>query len=201
MVLRVAVGLALLRLACSLSPIAVHNITYLGSQLTPDVTNVSRDGGYSTLVNGNIVFLYDDSECFDSLGNQLSFISNTAAYANQPNTNLRTAKDFGVMNLGKDKKGIAKNAILAGSTVETGGWIKFSPDELDFNQQKKGVERVAICESPLIGAASNLLMYLTIQGQERRRRRSASTKPSCSHHLSMLTANHKILPKSTSLGE
>lgn len=127
------------------SLVSVKNTTALGSQLSPDVLSVSRDGGSSALINNNIVFFYDDTECFDHEGTQLSFVSNTAAYASQPNSNVRAVKDFGVVNLGKDKDGSTKNAILADSTVETGGWIHFEPDELNFNKQKKGVERVAIC--------------------------------------------------------
>ena len=128
------------------TPIVVKNVTTLGPQHSPYVTNVSRDGGYSALINGNIVYLYDDTECMDSEGNQLSFVSNTAAYASQPNTNVTTVMDFGVVNLGTDENGVPKNAILADTSVETGGWIPFETDELNFNEQKKGSERVAICE-------------------------------------------------------
>ena len=129
----------------SASLISVKNITTLGSQLTPDVTHVSRDGGYSALINGKIVFFYDDTECMDLEGNQLSFVSNTAAYASDPKKDIRSVQDFGVVNVGVDRNGSPKRAILADSTVETGGWIPFIEDELTFNQQKKGKERVAIC--------------------------------------------------------
>lgn len=128
------------------TPIVVRNVTILGPQLTPDVTNVSRDGGYSALINGNIIWLYDDTECMDTQGNQLSFISNTAAYANQPGSSLSTATDFGVVSLGTNPDGSPKTAILAHTTVGTGGWIPFQPDELQYNEQMKGKERVAICK-------------------------------------------------------
>lgn len=136
-------------IATSWTPIVVKNITALGPQLSPDVTNVSRDGGYSALINGNIVYLYDDTECMDSQGTQLSFVSNTAAYASDPNNNIATVTDFGVVNLGTDVNGAPKNAILADTSVETGGWIPFQTDELDFNEKKKGSERVAICKLPI----------------------------------------------------
>lgn len=126
------------------TPIIVKNVTILGPQLTPDVTNVSRDGGYSALVNGNIVWLYDDTECMDTQGNQLSFVSNTAAYANQPDSDVATVADFGVVNLGTNPDGSPKTAILAHTTVGTGGWIPFQPDELQYNEQMNGKERVAI---------------------------------------------------------
>lgn len=128
------------------TPIVVKNVTTLGPQLTPDVTNVSRDGGYSALINGNIVWLYDDTECMDTQGYQLSFVSNTAAYANQPNSNVATVLDFGVVNLGTNPDGSPKTAILAHTTVGTGGWIPFQPDELQYNEQMNGKERVAICK-------------------------------------------------------
>lgn len=123
----------------------MKNVTFIGPQLSPDVTTVSRDGGYSALINENIVWLYDDTECHDLQGNQLSFVSNTAAYQRDTN-NVSTVTDFGIVNLGKNQDGSQKTAILAGSTVGTGGWIPFVQDELDFNKQMIGKERVAICK-------------------------------------------------------
>ena len=128
------------------SPIVVKNITELGRQSTPDITAVSRDGGYSTLINGNIVWLYDDTECMDLEGRQHSFVSNTAAYAYQRDRNITTVSDFGVVETGEDRQGRKVHAILADSAVGSGGWIPFQSDELEFNEKKKGKERVAICE-------------------------------------------------------
>ena len=143
-------SLLLINLTQARTPIVVKRVTTLGPQLTPDVTNVSRDGGYSALINGNIVWLYDDTECMDMQGNQLSFVSNTATYANQPNSNVATVADFGIVNLGTNPDGSPKTAILAHTTVGTGGWIPFQPDELQYNEQMNGKERVAICKPPLI---------------------------------------------------
>lgn len=137
------------------TPIVVGNVTPLGPQLSPDVTDVSRDGGYSALINGNIVWLYDDTECTDLRGTQLSFISNTATYQLDPK-NVSTVADFGVVNLGKTSGGSPKTAILAGTTVGTGGWVPFQPDELDFNQQMVGKERVAICKLSKVTEWSSL---------------------------------------------
>jgi len=136
-------------LSQSWTPIIVKSVTQLGPQLTPDVTNVSRDGGHSVLINGNIVWLYDDTECMGFAGDQLSFISNTAAYADQPNTNVSTVQDFGVVMVGEDKYGRKQYAILADKTVGTGGWIPFLQDELDFNNKHRNGQRVAICRSPM----------------------------------------------------
>ena len=120
------------------TPIVVRSITDLGPQLSPGVTNISRDGGYSVLINGNIVWVYDDTECFNTDGDQLSFISNTAAFASQPNKDLSSVQDFGVSVTGQNEHGTDMYAILT-------GWIPFQHDELDFNKVKKGIERVAIC--------------------------------------------------------
>lgn len=136
--------------AASWTPIVVKNATQLGPQVSPDVTDVSRDGGYTALINGNIVWLYDDTECFDREGAQVSFISNTAAYSTRPSKNISTVTDFGVVDVGKDKNGKSTKAILADTTVGTGGWIPFQQDELDFNKLRKGLERVAICGSPVL---------------------------------------------------
>lgn len=133
-------------LSASYSPIAVRNVTLLGPQLTPDVQSVSRDGGHSVLINGNVVWLYDDTECRDSKGKQLSFVSNTAAISASPNDNITLVRDFGVVNLGREKNGGPKNAILADTSVGTGGWIPFQPDELQFNREMNGKQRVAICQ-------------------------------------------------------
>ena len=129
------------------TPVVVKTITTLGPQLTPDVTDVSRDGGYSALINGKIIWLYDDTECMDMTGTQLSFVSNTAAYQSFDNdNNVSTIADFGVIDLGSNHDGSPKTAILANTTVRTGGWIPFVKDELEFNEENKGKQRVAICE-------------------------------------------------------
>ena len=130
----------------SYTSIVIKNVTNLGPQITPDGNNVSRDGGHSALISGKVVWLYDDTECMDAKGSQLSFVSNTAAYSASPRDNLMLVRDFGVVNVGKEKDGTPKNAILAGTSVSTGGWVPFQPDELEFNQQMNGRERVAICE-------------------------------------------------------
>ncbi|CAL8580919.1 hypothetical protein XPA_006635 [Xanthoria parietina] len=147
---------------CGWTPIVVKNIVQLGPQITPDVTRVSRDGGYSVLLSGQIIWLYDDTECLDRDGKQLSFVSNTAAYAKDANKNVSMLVDFGVEAVGKDKKtGQTNYAILADTTVATGGWISFSRDELEFNDKRKGVERVAIWPgtSPTPYSTSQALLF------------------------------------------
>ena len=84
----------------------------------------------------------------DLQGDQLSFVSNTASHQTVNDSNVSAVTDFGVSNLGKEQNGGPKTAILAGTTVGTGGWIAFQPDELDFNEQMNGKERVAICKFP-----------------------------------------------------
>ena len=153
------------------TPVVVETVTTLGPQLTPDVTDVSRDGGYSALINGKIVWLYDDTECMDITGSQLSFVSNTAAFQNFENgNNVSTIADFGVVDLGSNQDGSPKTAILANATVRTGGWIPFVKDELEFNEENNGKQRVAICEfhDPIYIelSASKTHTYMGNKGQE-----------------------------------
>ncbi|KAL8656465.1 MAG: hypothetical protein Q9210_000258 [Variospora velana] len=153
---------AVLAACAAWTPVVVKKVTELGPQITPDVTQVSRDGGYSVLLDGRIVWLYDDTECFDLGKKQLSFVSNTAAYAKDPNKNVSILQDFGVEAVGKEKKsGITDYAILADKTVGTGGWIAFSDDELYFNKERKGRERVAIWPgtSPTPYSTSQAFMF------------------------------------------
>ncbi|KAL8948557.1 MAG: hypothetical protein Q9222_005266 [Ikaeria aurantiellina] len=135
----------MIQVSSAWSPIVVKDVTELGPQITPKVTDVSRDGGYSVTLNDKIIWLYDDTECLDHGGKQLSFVSNTAAFAREPDGNVSMLQDFGIEAAGKDSKtGKTAYAILADTSVATGGWIPFSPDELDYNQRKKNVQRVAI---------------------------------------------------------
>jgi hypothetical protein len=128
------------------TPIVVKGVTELGPQHNPDVTGISRDGGSSVLLNGNIIWLFDDTECWSDTQTLLSFVSNTASFSQDPNGNISIVRDFGVVDVGEDSNGKSQYAILADKAVGTGGWIPFGKDELDFNQEKVGVERVAICE-------------------------------------------------------
>ncbi len=132
------------------TPILVKNIITLGPQNTPDVTNVSRDGGYSVLLNGNVVWLYDDTESMDLEGNQLSFVSNSAAYAEPLNQDLSTVTDFGTVKVGDDGSGREIYAILTDDIAGNGGWIPFVTYELEFNEEMTGRERVAICGFPTL---------------------------------------------------
>ena len=125
--------------------IRVKDITLLGPQFSSNVPNVSRDGGYSILIDGYIVWLYDDTECIGYSGNQLSFVSNTGATADG-SKNFSFVKDYGVVMVGLDLYGREQYAILGNETVGTGGWIPFLKDELKFNDRMNGEERVAICE-------------------------------------------------------
>lgn len=127
------------------TPVLVKEVTSLGPQYSPDVTNVSRDGGYSVLINAHILWLYDDTECMDLEGNQLSFVSNSAAYADRPNENISTVADFNTARVGEDASGRERYAIVADTDVGTEGWIRYGADELEFNAKMTRKERVAIC--------------------------------------------------------
>lgn len=127
------------------TPVLVKEVKTLGPQYSPDVTNVSRDGGYSVLINAQILWLYDDTECMDLEGNQLSFVSNSAAYADRPNENISSVTDFNTARVGEDASKGERYAIVANTDVGTEGWIRFGADELDFNAEMTRKERVAIC--------------------------------------------------------
>lgn len=127
------------------TPILVKEVRSLGPQYSPDITNVSRDGGYSVLINSHVLWLYDDTECMDLEGNQLSFVSNSAAYADRPNENISSVADFNTARVGEDAYGGNRYAIVAHSGVGTEGWIRYGADELDFNAEMTRKERVAIC--------------------------------------------------------
>ncbi|KAI9791067.1 MAG: hypothetical protein M1816_004298 [Peltula sp. TS41687] len=128
----------------SWTPIVVKNVTLLGPQISTDLTNVSRDGGHSVLLNNQILWLYDDTECMSVEGKQLSFVSNTAACASDLAVNISNVMDFGVEVVGKDEAGHDVTAILSHQAIGGGGWIPFGDDESDFNDKDKGKKRIAI---------------------------------------------------------
>ncbi|KAI9883294.1 MAG: hypothetical protein M1823_004937 [Watsoniomyces obsoletus] len=148
----------------SWTPIVVKNITQLGQQISPPLTNVSRDGGHSVLLDGHLVWLYADTECFSANGKQLSFISNTAAYADELKPNLSTITDFGIVTVGKNYYGDEEKAILHKEVVGGGGWIPFTKDELVFNERNKGEQRIAIWpgSSPAAINRTHALFYAPI---------------------------------------
>lgn len=127
------------------TPIVVKDINTLGVQVSSDLTNVSRDGGHSVLLNNQIVWLYDDTECMSVKGRLLSFVSNTAAYASDLDSSICSVKDFGVEVVGENEDGHNETAILSHRAIGGGGWIPFGEDESDLNDKDKGKKRIAIC--------------------------------------------------------
>ena len=128
--------------------LAVDEVVYIGKQLSPDVTSVSRDGGWSVLIGGKVIWIFDDTECFDSElseRRQVSFVSNTAS-ATDPQADVQIVHDFGVVKIGNNRDGNEVRAILDDCAVRTGGWIPFELDEVQFNLEHQGKERLAICE-------------------------------------------------------
>lgn len=169
------------------TPVLVKEVTSLGPQYSPDVTNVSRDGGYSVLINGHILWLYDDTECMDLEGNQLSFVSNSAAYADRPNENISSVADFNTARVGVDASGGERYATVADPDVGTEGWIRFGADELDFNAEMTRKERVAICGFMAFGQTAGygrllLILISLVQGLGHPQLRSAQHRHFSSHH-------------------
>lgn len=127
------------------TPIIIKNVTLLGPQISTDLTNVSRDGGHSVLLDNHIIWLYDDTECMSVEGKLLSFVSNTAAFATNLGVNISNVMDFGVEVVSKDKDGHNETAILSNQAIGGGGWIPFGEEESAFNDKDKGKRRIAIC--------------------------------------------------------
>ena len=130
------------------SLMAVKEVSVLGAQISPSLTRVSRDGGYSVLLDGQIVWLYDDTESLSDSGSLLSFVSNSAAYASQPHSSSLNVRDFSVVSVDAGPGGGKDSAVLGGEVAEAGGWIPFEAYERRFNTEKKdGDERIAVCTS------------------------------------------------------
>ena len=125
--------------------LTVKNVTVLGPQHSTSVTNVSRDGGSSVLLNGKIVWLYDDTASRNRSGSILSFLSNTAAYSSEPNGSITLVRDFGVVLANQRDPFKLETGILAKDVVQNGGWIPFTEAEAEINKKDPTQERVAIC--------------------------------------------------------
>ena len=126
--------------------LTVKNVTMLGPQRSTSVTNLSRDGGSSVLLNGNIVWLYDDTASRNKNGSILSFLSNTAAYSSEPNGSTLLVRDFGVVLADQSNPFQLETGILANEMVRNGGWIPFTEEEAEINQKDPSQKRVAICK-------------------------------------------------------
>jgi hypothetical protein len=129
----------------SQSKIHIKNISYLGPQLSPRLSGLSRDGGASVLLNGHVVWLFDDTEVTSNDEELLIFVSNTAAYSHAPKSNLTLLDNFGISASGKQSPSQSEHALAADKSLSGGGWIPFAEDELAFNRQDPGNERFAIC--------------------------------------------------------
>ena len=127
------------------SRIQVKTITYLGPQISPQLTGLSRDGGVSVLLNDHVVWLYDDTQLTSSTDELLLFVSNTAAYSHAPQANLTFLQNFGISEAGGQGGTSGEQTLSIDITLSGGGWIPFTKDELTFNRQDPGKERIAIC--------------------------------------------------------
>ena len=130
--------------------IDIKKITYLGPQTSPQFPGVgslslSRDGGASVLLNGKVVWLFDDTQVTSNAEELLLlFVSNTAAYSHAPNGNLTLLKDFGISTAARQSGAPGGQNLTIDKALSAGGCIPFTKDELLFNRQDPGKERVAI---------------------------------------------------------
>ena len=125
--------------------LTVKKVTILGAQHSTSVTNISRDGGSSVLLNGNVVWLYDDTASRNRSGGIISFLSNTAAYSSDPNGSVTSVRDFGALLVNQSDPFKLETGILAHDVVKNGGWIPFNETETETNRKDPMQERVAIC--------------------------------------------------------
>lgn len=126
--------------------IQVKNISYLGPQISPQLSGLSRDGGASVLLNDHVIWLFDDTQIISKDGELITFMSNTAAYSHAPKTNLTLLQNFGIATLGKQRPNQSGDSVTLDESFSNGGWIPFTEDELAINRQNPGRERVAICK-------------------------------------------------------
>ncbi|KAI9832687.1 MAG: hypothetical protein M1819_004273 [Sarea resinae] len=126
------------------TPVVVKTTEIIGHQRTPDITNVSRDGGFSFLIEDKVVWVYDDTQCMSEQGRILSFVSNSAAYASNVEDTISEVRDFHIEEV-RGAQGREGRAIEQGDAVNGGGgWIPFNQDEIDFNNDHRNRERIAI---------------------------------------------------------
>jgi hypothetical protein len=117
----------------------------LGPQINPRLSGLSRDGGASVLLNGHVVWLFDDAQVTSKDDELLIFVTNTAAYSHAPNANLPFLQNFGISASGKEGSCQSEHTIVVDKSLSGGGWIPFAEDESAFNRQGPGKDRMAIC--------------------------------------------------------
>ncbi|EON68275.1 hypothetical protein W97_07533 [Coniosporium apollinis CBS 100218] len=117
-------------LGLSLPDIAVKHVKILGEQSSHQLEDrVFRDGGHSVAIGGKIIWLFDDTSSVTKRDhNLLSFVSNSVAYASDPDDDIAAIEDLG------DNTGDRIDHT----------WIPFTEDEKKYNDAHKGKERMAI---------------------------------------------------------
>lgn len=131
-------------LGLSLPDIAVKHVKILGEQSSHQLEDrVFRDGGHSVAIGGKIIWLFDDTSSVTKRDHKLlSFVSNSVAYASDPDDDIEAIEDLG------DNRGDRIDHT----------WIPFTEDETKYNDAHKGKERMAICTlcaaSPVTGKVS-----------------------------------------------
>jgi hypothetical protein len=64
------------------------NVFYLGQQISPQLPGLSRDSRASVLLNGRLVWLFDDTEVTSKDDELPILMSNAAAYSHAPKGNI-----------------------------------------------------------------------------------------------------------------
>jgi hypothetical protein len=128
----------------SQSEIHIKNVVYHGTQISPQLPGLYRDGSASVLLNGRVIWQFDD----------IGSPPRTPSFSLLCPTLLRTAmllseishccSIFGIFASGKQNTA-QEQAVAAVQTLSDGGWIPFAKDELAFNRKDPGQQHIAIC--------------------------------------------------------
>jgi hypothetical protein len=92
------------RIACFISPFAicqqhsgllsVRDVKELGLQENHKAIRTSREGGHSVLINGRVVWLYDNTKQLGKGGTAVSHRRVSAAYSTDPDKRIRLIEDI-----------------------------------------------------------------------------------------------------------
>ena len=102
--------------------IHIKNAFYLEWQVSPQLPGLSRDGGTSVLLNGRLVWLFDDTEVTPRMMSY-SFLCPTPLHAPVLLRNITLLRNFGIFASGKLSTA-QEQAMTAYQTLSDGGWIR-----------------------------------------------------------------------------
>jgi hypothetical protein len=99
--------------------IHIKGVFCLKWQINPQLPRLSRDGGASVLLNGHLIWLFDDTEVTPGVVD----CSNTTVYSHAPERNITLLRNFGIFTSGKLRTA-QERAVIAYQTLSDGGWMR-----------------------------------------------------------------------------